>query len=222
MRHLEHVFVLAAVSVVLPLTLLAPAACSKKKTSAADSASSAAVAPASVTTGDAKGAVAARGAAIPRDVPMPAGPALAVLAGQGLGPIRFGATVKTIERLMETPCEERSASMCRYVTRAVEFHLGEDGALREVRVHRPGRPAGESRTYGMFHGAIPPDIKMLMLPWAVQEVLGKPSRVEKVSDGGAFYTAEHHHYEGMMLEYDRLQNGNLVLGGIVVTKKPGS
>ena len=220
MRDLEQLLSHAAVSVVFALVLLSPAGCSKKKTSAAGSASSAAVVAASAATGAGTGAVAAHGAPVPKNVPMPAGPALAVLAGQGLGPIRFGATVKTIERLMEAPCEERSASVCRYVTRAVEFHLGEDGALREVRVHRPGRPAGESRTYGMFHGAIPPDIKMLMLPWAVQELLGKPMRLEKVSDGGAFYTEERHHYEGMTLEYDRLQNDNLVLGGIVVTKKP--
>jgi hypothetical protein len=30
---------------------------------------------------------------------------LAVLAGQGVGPIRIGATVATIERLMELPGE---------------------------------------------------------------------------------------------------------------------
>src|SRR5262245_18834978 len=40
----------------------------------------------------------------PSSWPMPSGLRLAILAGKGVGPIRFGATVATIERLMDLPC----------------------------------------------------------------------------------------------------------------------
>jgi hypothetical protein len=154
---------------------------------------------------------------------MPSGPVLAVLAGQGLGPIRFGATVATVERLMEKPCDVRDEKVCRYIGAAVEFFFDAQGTVERMHVHRPGRPAengstAKSRDYGMFHGAIPPDLKMMMLQWAVQQHLGKPERVEPVVDGGARFTEERHHYKNLVLEYDRLDNGNLVLGGIILQK----
>src|SRR5678815_1872694 len=93
--------------------------------------------------------------------PVPTGPLLAILAGQGLGPIRFGATRATIERLMEAPCDIASETMCRYIPRAIEFTL-DKGVVSKIRVHRIGRSAGLDKsgkpaTYGAFNGAIPPD-----------------------------------------------------------------
>jgi hypothetical protein len=145
---------------------------------------------------------------------------LAILPGQGVGPIRFGATIATIERLMEAPCEVKTDRLCRYLERAVEFEL-EDGKTRRIRVHRRGRFADRdpSDEYGVFNGAIPPDLRFGMLPWAIQEHLGKPQRVEPVTAPNDWSTLERHFYPGMILEYDRLPNGNAVLGGVIL--EPG-
>jgi hypothetical protein len=135
-----------------------------------------------------------------------------------VGPIRIGATVATVERHMEAPCEVKTEEVCRYIGRAVEFKL-KDGVVQTVHVHRHERPAGkdaqgETRTYGIFNGGLFPDLMLGMLPWAIQEHLGEPKRVEKVAQKNPHATEELHHYEGMVLEYDRLANGNLVLGGV--------
>ena len=67
---------------------------------------------------------------------------LAIQAGQGVGPIRIGATVATIERLMAAPCEVKTESVCRYIKRAVEFDLDKSGVTDRIVVHRHDRPAG--------------------------------------------------------------------------------
>jgi hypothetical protein len=53
-----------------------------------------------------------------------------------------------------------------------------------------------------------------MLPWAVQRVLGPPTKVEKRDGSGPNHTVEVAHYDGMTLEYDKLPNGKLALGEI--------
>src|SRR5688572_23585093 len=149
-----------------------------------------------------------------RSFMVPSGPPLAILAGQGVGPIRIGANTATIERLMEAPCDERSSTLCRYVSRAVEFELDESGNTAKIRVHRMERPAGEGKKYGIFNGAIPPDIRFGMLPTAVIPIVGPAERTED-GDKGAFPgTVAQHHYKGMVLEYDQLPNGKIVLGGV--------
>lgn len=116
---------------------------------------------------------------------------------------------------MEAPCDEKTPTLCRYVARAVEFELAEDGKLRRIRVQRRDRAAGESgKVYGVFNGAIPPDIELGMLIPAVQEALGPPDRVESGNKGAGPEAASQHFYKGMVLEYDRLPNGRVVLGGI--------
>jgi len=150
---------------------------------------------------------------------------LAILAGQGVGPIRFGAAVATIERLMEAPCDLKTEKVCRYFGRAIEFEL-EQGAVVRMRIHRMDRPAGADasgtpRAYGVFNGAIPPDLRFGMLPWAIKEKLGGPARVEEVAGGGPSNTRERHHYAGMILDYDLMDNGQLVLGGVELFK-PGA
>lgn len=212
---------ISALAMGLPALSLAATGCGRCSSDGSAEPSPSASAAASVAPAP-SAAAAARGAPVPRDVPMPSGPVLAILAGQGLGPVRFGATLATVERLMQQPCDVRTEKLCRYVARAVEFFFDADGQVERIVVHRPGRAtvdaAGKPNVYGMFHGAIPPDLKMLMLPWAVQQHLGKPMRVETVTNAGSAFTEERHHYPNMTLEYDRLQNGNLVLGGVLLEK----
>ena len=147
---------------------------------------------------------------------------LPILPGQGIGPIRFGATKQTIERLMGAPCDDASETLCRYIGRAVDFKL-EGGAVKEIRVSRKGREAkraadGSIIEYGFFNGAILPDLYFGMQPSALQEHLGAPQKLEKINPIGADGFSERHVYDGMTLEYDLWSNGKLVLGAAVLTK----
>jgi len=158
--------------------------------------------------------------------PLPSGPVLPVLASQGVGPIRLGATVATIERQMALPCDVKTPEVCRYIGRGVEFWL-ENGVTQQVYVQRAGRPAGKNKDgsdaeFGFFRGAIPPDVQLGMIPSAIQEVLGPPRKVEKRDAPGTANQVETHDYEGMRIEYDRIENGNLVMGGIRILKEPKS
>jgi hypothetical protein len=157
---------------------------------------------------------------------LPSGPVLAVLAGQGVGPIRIGATIATIERLMAAPCDVKTRDLCRYIGRAVEFQL-ENGAVKLISVQRAGRPAGKDNAgkaveYGFFNGAIPPDLRLGMVPFAIQEHLGQPRSVDRRDAAGAADRVEIHHYPGLRVEYDRLENGNLVASAFVIFKEPAS
>ncbi len=157
--------------------------------------------------------------------PLPSGPRLAMLAGQGVGPIRIGATVATIQRHMQLPCEVKDDKVCRYIARGVEFEL-KNGVTERVRVHRAGRAAGKDATgaereYGFFNGAIPPDLSFGMVPKAIQEYLGAPERIETIAPAPPNQTAERHFYPGMIVEYDRHSNGNLIMGGVVIEKPSG-
>lgn len=152
----------------------------------------------------------------PVGVPIASGPRLPIEAGRGLGPIRFGATAATVERLMEMPCDVRTDTICRYIGRSVEFLL-KDGVVAEMRVQRQGRPTEPPpRTYGVFNGLTPEGVAPLMLPAAVAELLGKPDSVEPVKDGGPAGTVEIHHYKGLRVEFDRMPNGSIVVGALVV------
>ena len=168
---------------------------------------------------------AATAAALPtggKSFQVPIGPRLAILAGTGVGPIRFGATVATIERLMEAPCEQKLPDKCRYIVRGVEFDL-KDGVTDRIVIHRHERPAGPDaqgtpQTYGFFNGGIPPYLGLGMIPSAIQKELGPPTSVEKVTTPNDFDTIERDTYPGMVLEYDRYKNGNTILGGVILTK----
>jgi hypothetical protein len=195
----------------------AAAGCEQNRTPPAPSAPTAELPPPAPRSGSAARRRKLRGR------PIPSGPRLAILAGKGVGTIRIGATVETIQRHMDRPCDVLTEQVCRYVGRAIEFHLRE-GKVASVRVHRPYRPAGgrgpdgQPLRYGVFNGAIPPDVQFGMHIPGVQIALGKPKRVEQVNDT-LFGTREQHYYPGMILEYDQLPNAPLVLGGVRVVLK---
>lgn len=154
---------------------------------------------------------------------LPEGPALAILAGKGVGSIRIGATVATIERLMGVPCEVKRDDLCRYVRRAVEFHLDKSGATDRITVHRHERPAGingqgQPMVYGFFNGAIPPGAALGMIPSAIIEFIGQPTRAEPVDGKNDNNTIERTFYPGLTLEFDRYTNGKVMLGGVIIEK----
>jgi hypothetical protein len=154
---------------------------------------------------------------------LPGGPRLPIEAGAGVGPIRLGANVATIERLMELPCEVKTENLCRYVSRGVDFHLV-NGETTWIHVQRAGRPAGrgfrgENVEFSFFNGMIPPDLRLGMLPSAIQQYLGAPARVEYVAQPNPTTVIERHYYPGLVAEYDLYSNGKLILGGVRIVKK---
>jgi hypothetical protein len=154
----------------------------------------------------------------------PSGPRLPIEPGQGLGAIRLGATVGTIERLMDKRCEVVTDEVCRYITRGVDFHLHGD-ALSWIHVQRAGRPAGldssgEAAEFGFFNGAIPPDLRLGMVPSAIQEYLGPPERIEQVPQPNPASIVSRDYYPGLVIEYDRYTNGKIIMGGVRIMKDP--
>lgn len=155
---------------------------------------------------------------------VPVGPAYTILPGEGIGPVRFGARLKTVERLMEGECteltEHQGRQWCRYQPNAVDFGF-EDDSLVEIHIHGierefvPGKGLGVDNIYGVFRGTFGNKAQLGMYPQFIEQ--GEPLRVEKV-EPGRFSTVEKHHYENMVLEFDKLKNGNVVLGGVVLTK----
>ena len=155
-------------------------------------------------------------------VQLPEGPVLAIEAGKGVGPIRLGATVATIERLMAAPCEVKTPDVCRYIKRAVEFDL-KNGDTDRIVVHRHDRPAGpdakgQPQVYGFFNGGIPPGVGLGMLPSAVKEIMGEPLSVENVTTQNDFDTIQRAFYPGLELEFDRYKNGSVMLGSVIIAK----
>lgn len=170
-------------------------------------------APSAVTSAPAPAPAAPTASEVRGTYPVASGPRLALVAGQGVGAIRLGASVATVERLMEAPCDEKTPSLCRYLARAVEFELDDKGKVSRIRAHRQGRKVGE-KTYGVFNGAIPPDLMFGMIPAALQQHLGPPEKVIDGNQGAAPEAYAQHVYKGMVLEWDKLPNGRTALGGV--------
>ena len=154
------------------------------------------------------------------------GPQLLIQPNKGLGPIRFGATAATVERLIDAKpteiVEVNGLSVMKYQSHAAEFTL-QDGTVVKMQIHgnereyHPGKGLGVENAYGIFNGAFSNGGKLGM--YSKYAGQGEPKRVEKVAPG-RFPTVEKHYYENMVLEYDQLQNGNVVLAGVILTK-PG-
>lgn len=157
---------------------------------------------------------------------IPVGPRLGIIPGKGLGPVRFGATADTVERLLEVKCSVKTATECRILSHAVDFTF-KDGLVEEMRVHGEERRFNDDTqdTYGIFNGRFLKGASLGMYIQFVQESLGEPKRVEKFETPppGRFPTVERHYYDDMVLEYDRLKNGNVVLAGVILTRPaPGT
>lgn len=175
------------------------------------------------TTTAAASAAAASASARPKLRPpvyhVPVGPAFGIEPGVGIGPIRFGATLSTIERLMELPCPEKTASGCRYPIHAVEFQL-KDGALEKIHIHgqeRLVKPDTPGYTYGIFNGKLLNGVELGMYRDYVEDVMGAPPAGRDVQENGsAFPTVYVAEYPGVTFQYDKLKNGNVVLAGIVL------
>jgi hypothetical protein len=144
---------------------------------------------------------------------IPTGPRFAVIAGKGIGPIRMGATLATVERHMELACPDKSDTVCRYVDRGVEFRFA-NGTVNRILIHRGDRKAPDGKVWGVFNGGIPPDLRFGMLIPAIQQFLGPPKKVVQGNAGADVETSEQHYYEGMVLEYDTTPNGQQILGAI--------
>ena len=154
---------------------------------------------------------------------VPVGISLPIEPGQGLGPIRFGARLDTIERLMGEPCEQKrqdapNVLVCRYSAQAVEFVLTE-GVVTTMHAHRMGRPflTDPKPDFGIFRGRFDAGVSFNMLMAPVEEVLGKPKAVHKVTTPNKYGTVETHDYPNFTLEYDQLEPGRVVLGGVILT-----
>lgn len=153
----------------------------------------------------------------------PVGPDLIVYPGKGVGPLRFGAYPETIERLLGVPCDYQTATRCVHFDRALDLTL-EDGVLSKIRAERPdhvplglgaselGKNAG--RTFGTFRGRIEPKIVFGLHKHIVEEEYGKPKSEEQFEPEGGEGRVARAHYDYMVLEYDRIENGNTILSAI--------
>jgi hypothetical protein len=194
---------------------------------AASAVATAAATDAAPTNAEASSAPPAGGPALPPESQafrIPVGPALPILPGEGIGPIRFGASLETIQRLIEGTCtdvvKEEGLEWCRFQPNAVDFGLAK-GKLVKIRIHGSerefvrGKGLGVDNAYGVFNGKFLNGAQLGMYPDYASQ--GKPLRIQKVTPG-RHPTVERHHYDGMVLEFDKLQNGNTVLAGVVLTK----
>jgi hypothetical protein len=159
-------------------------------------------------------------AAPTRSFVVPSGPAFAIQAGVGLGPVRFGATVATIERLMGSKCDELTEKFCRYIPAGIEYDLSE-GVVSGIIVYRHDRAVVGSpgKTWGRTRCAILPDITPRVILSYVHSNLGAPQSSEPVNGANPNRTALRETYPGLVLEYDRGEyTQELVLGSIRVVK----
>lgn len=149
--------------------------------------------------------------------PHPVGPTLLIAAGQSLGAIRAGTNLKTLARHMEGPCDIRTEDRCIYVKQASEFTL-DDGIVVGIKVHRrdrlvPTQPEkDEHRYFGTFNGGMLPKVMLGLHQHIMIEEYGEPEKKEPLS--GKNGEVERHFYDGVIFEYDRLDNGNTVLSAI--------
>lgn len=153
----------------------------------------------------------------PKGNPMPTGPRLVAMPGKGLSAIRVGATRETIERHMGEPCDIVTDDRCAYIDEAVEFFL-EDGTLVRIKAHRRGRSVNGTKDqyYGTFRGVLLPTIMMGLHRHIVLEEFGEPEKKEPVNPPGPDGLVDRHFYDGIILEYDLIDNGNTVLAGMEI------
>jgi hypothetical protein len=121
---------------------------------------------------------------------------------------------------MGAPCEFKTDDACRYVARGVEFSL-KDGVVSRIHIHRRGRATlPEPRTFGIFNGTTPDGLAFFMLPTAVEEFLGKPLSTEPAPAPNPWTMVSVARYKGIDIEFDRIENGKVVVGGMILTPDP--
>lgn len=150
--------------------------------------------------------------------PSALGPELIVVPGKGMSAIRFGTNFETLARHMEAPCDVRTETRCVYVDQAVDFGM-KDGVVASMKIYRRDRRVPDvsgTRYFGSFHGAVPPSILPGLHRHVVEQEFGKPKSVTPVDPPGAEGLVERHFYDGLVFEYDRLENGNVVLATIEI------
>lgn len=155
-------------------------------------------------------------AARPTKIHKRVGPTLIIQQGKSIGPIYFGATTQTIERLMQAPCELKTETSCIYVAQAVEFTLN-DGVMVRAKAHLRNRPVpGSEEVFGLFNGGMPPKLALGLHRHIVLQEFGKPRRAEEIPLTGATGLVSRDYYDGLILEYDKIENGNTVLAAFEV------
>jgi len=150
----------------------------------------------------------------------PVGPQLVLLPGTGMGAIRFGATFDTIERHMGAPCDIRTETRCGYVRQAVEMTL-DKGVLTRIKTYRRDLPVSPTpkkgdKYYGSFNGIMVPKVMMGLHRHIVVEEFGKPLRKEASKTPDKLGHVDTHYYDGVILAYDKIENGNTVLATIEI------
>lgn len=151
-------------------------------------------------------------------LPRPVGPELIVLPGQGLSALRFGATLPTVKRHLGRSCELQTEERCIFIHQAIELGL-KDGVVSQIKVHRRGRPVPgdtEGRTFGTFHGKLDPQILLGLHQHVVEQEYGAPTKKENFELQGSVGLVARHEYPGLLLEYDRIENGNTVLAAFAI------
>lgn len=139
------------------------------------------------------------------------GPELLVAPGRGLSAIRFGTNFEMLERQMGRSCEVRTETRCLFMEQAVDFTM-KDGVVSGIKTYRKDRlvPGLAPRVFGIFKGALPPSIQFgLHRHIVAQEIEQKPERTEEIKHGAEGLVAREF-YPGLVIEYDRLSNGNVV------------
>jgi hypothetical protein len=146
---------------------------------------------------------------------LPTGPRMIIDPGQGISAMRFGATFETLERHMGAPCDIKTEDKCIFVDQAVEFTM-KDGVVVGMKAHRRDRQiAGASgKYYGTFFGIMFPKIVLGLHKHVVIEEFGEPQKIAPLR--GPDGQLEAHTYDGVILEYDKLKNGNVVLSAFEV------
>lgn len=149
------------------------------------------------------------------------GVTLPIFIGRGIGPIRFGAHMDTVERLMGVKCQAKTKTLCRMSDRGVNFHFNDKGELEEIFIARADRidEKEPSLTFGMFNGVFERKRASIgMLPEAIVELIGEPKETVKLDGAGPNKAMLRQVYESMVLDYDLQTNGKLALSAISLRK----
>jgi hypothetical protein len=156
----------------------------------------------------------------------PVGPDLIVYPGKGVGAVRFGAYPSTIQRLLGAPCDYETETRCIHFDRALDLTL-EDGVLAKIRVESPDHvPQGLTekelgknygRTYGSFRGLLEPKIVFGLHKHIVEEEYGKPKKEQKIELQDTTGVVARAEYDHLVLEYERIENGNTILTAFELT-----